>query len=46
MSVDWRDLRGELPAEVRARLDDKRVERRLGRASGDVKTKGEQQGEN
>ncbi|NSY16541.1 hypothetical protein [Neorhizobium sp. AL 9.2.2] len=34
MSVDWQELRGELPDDVRARLDDKRVERRLGRASG------------
>ena len=69
MRVDWQELRGELPDDVRARLDDKRVERRLGRASGgdgelvlkspdgktqgvdfdplvDVKTPGEQQGEN
>ncbi|KQQ37933.1 hypothetical protein ASG19_02275 [Rhizobium sp. Leaf306] len=37
MSVDWQDLRGELPDEVRARLDDKRAERRLGRALADIR---------
>jgi hypothetical protein len=34
MSVDWQELRGELPDDVRARLDHGREERRLGRASG------------
>ncbi len=32
MDTDWKTLRAELPDDVRARLDAKRNERRLGKA--------------
>jgi len=37
MSVEWKTLRDELPEEVRARLDAKREERRLGKALAEVR---------
>ncbi|WP_283195054.1 hypothetical protein [Rhizobium sp. AN80A] len=35
MSTDWTALRAELPEDVRERLDEKRRERRLGKAVTD-----------
>jgi transcriptional regulator with XRE-family HTH domain len=37
MDTDWKDHRAELPDEVRARLDAKRDERRLGKALAEVR---------
>lgn len=37
MDTDWRTLRAELPDDVRARLDAKRNERRLGKALSEVR---------
>ena len=37
MDTDWKSLRDELPEEVRARLDAKRNERRLGKALAEVR---------
>lgn len=37
MDTDWKSLRDELPEEVRARLDAKRDDRRLGKALAEVR---------
>ena len=37
MSTDWKTLRAELPEDVRARLDARREERRLGKALAEVR---------
>jgi DNA-binding XRE family transcriptional regulator len=37
MDTDWKTLRAELPDDVRARLDVKRNERRLGKALAEVR---------
>ena len=37
MDIDWKTLRAELPDNVRARLDAKRDERRLGKALAEVR---------
>lgn len=37
MDTEWKTLRAELPEDVRARLDAKRTERRLGQALADVR---------
>jgi transcriptional regulator with XRE-family HTH domain len=37
MSVEWKTVRAELPDDVKARLDAKREERRLGRALAEVR---------
>lgn len=37
MVTDWKTLRAELPDDVRARLDAKRNERRLGKAFAEVR---------
>lgn len=37
MDTDWKTLRAELPGDVRARLDAKRNERRLGKALAEVR---------
>ena len=37
MDTDWKTLRAELPDDVRARLDAKRNERRLGKALAEVR---------
>ncbi|NKL01597.1 transcriptional regulator [Rhizobium leguminosarum bv. viciae] len=37
MSTEWKTLRDELPEDVRARLDMKRQERRLGKALAEVR---------
>jgi transcriptional regulator with XRE-family HTH domain len=37
MSTEWKTLRDELPEDVRARLDAKRQERRLGKALAEVR---------
>ncbi|MBB4064449.1 helix-turn-helix domain-containing protein [Gellertiella hungarica] len=37
MSVDWKTLRADLPAEVQERLDHLRLARRLGRALSDLR---------
>lgn len=37
MSTEWKTLRAELPEDVRARLDAKREERRLGKALAEVR---------
>ena len=37
MSTEWKTLRAELPEDVRARLDMKRQERRLGKALTEVR---------
>jgi transcriptional regulator with XRE-family HTH domain len=37
MSTDWKTLRAELPEDVRARLDTKRQEHRLGKALAEVR---------
>ncbi|PZU88285.1 MAG: transcriptional regulator [Shinella sp.] len=37
MSIEWKTLRAELPEDVRARLDAKREERRLGKALAEVR---------
>lgn len=37
MDTDWKTLRAELPDDVRARLDTKRDERRLGKALAHVR---------
>ena len=37
MSAEWKTLRSELPADVQARLDAKREERRLGKALAEVR---------
>jgi transcriptional regulator with XRE-family HTH domain len=37
MSAEWKTLRAELPEDVRARLDTKREDRRLGKALAEVR---------
>ncbi|MCJ8507578.1 helix-turn-helix domain-containing protein [Rhizobium lemnae] len=37
MDTDWKTLRAELPEDVRARLDEKRGTRRLGKALAEVR---------
>jgi transcriptional regulator with XRE-family HTH domain len=37
MDTEWKTLRAELPEDVRERLDEKRRERRLGRALAEVR---------
>lgn len=37
MSNEWKALRAELPEDVRGRLDEKRRERRLGKALAEVR---------
>jgi DNA-binding XRE family transcriptional regulator len=37
MNTDWKSLRAELPDDIRARLDAKRDERRLGKALAEVR---------
>lgn len=37
MNTEWKTLRAELPEDVRARLDAKREERRLGKALAEVR---------
>lgn len=37
MSTEWKTFRAELPEDVRARLDTKRQERRLGKALAEVR---------
>lgn len=37
MDTDWKTLRAELPEDVRARLDEKRGVRRLGKALAEVR---------
>lgn len=37
MDTDWKTLRAELPDDVRARLDGKRDERRLGKALAEIR---------
>ncbi|MDM9625671.1 helix-turn-helix transcriptional regulator [Rhizobium sp. S152] len=37
MSTEWKTFRAELPEDVRARLDQKRQERRLGKALAEVR---------
>jgi transcriptional regulator with XRE-family HTH domain len=37
MSTEWKTLRGELPDDVRTRLEAKRQERRLGKALSEVR---------
>ena len=37
MSVEWKTLRAELPEDVKARLDAKRGERRLGKVLAEVR---------
>lgn len=37
MATEWKTLRAELPEDVRGRLDEKRRERRLGKALAEVR---------
>lgn len=37
MSNDWKDMRAELPEDVRSRLDAKREDRRMGKALAEVR---------
>jgi transcriptional regulator with XRE-family HTH domain len=37
MSVEWKTLRSELPQDVQSRLNDKRDERRIGKALAEVR---------